>query len=126
MENTLGEFLTVGVAVGDASPKEHSHLIGVILASEGIHYLLGIFASAGVCLDVGLMMPLLGVGECSSCRQLYSAECATVDIALNLENPLDEGGVGGAHSHAPSGHVMTLGHRVKLNAAVLCALHLKQ
>ena len=126
MEHTLGEFLAVGIAVGDASPQEHSHLIGVVGASKHIHYLLGILAAAGVGLDVCLAVPLRLVGEGGCGGKLDATERAAVDIALNLEYPRDEGGVGGAHTDTPSRHVMALGHGVELDAAILCALHLKQ
>ena len=37
-------------------------------------------------------------------------ELSAVDVRLHFEYPLDHSGIGGQHSHAPSGHVVAFAH----------------
>ena len=96
------------VFLGNLTPKEHTHLLLVEGAAKGCHYLLGNLTTAAVGCDICLTMPFyIIVLQGFSSSQLDAAECSAVDITLDFQNPRDECLVGAAHSHTPSGHVVT-------------------
>ena len=125
MEHAFRQVLDVLYAVRDAAPKEHAHLLRVVFAAQHVHNLLGILAAAGVSLDVELTMPLVAVAVSLGSGKLYAAEGAALDVRLDLQNPLNELGIRGTETDAPAGHVVTLRHRVELNAAVLGTRYLE-
>ena len=92
--NARREFFAVFILLGNLSPKEHSHLIGIERTSEFGHYLLGYVTTTTVGGDVSLAVPFGSVGIVSlgSC-ELYSTERTRVDVALYLQYPRDESGV---------------------------------
>ena len=61
MQHTLGKCLTIVIAVGNASPEEHAHLVGIVCAAKHLHDLLGILASSSVGFYVSLSVPCLGM-----------------------------------------------------------------
>ena len=119
MQQAFGEVFYICNAVGDAPPKEHSHLRGVECASESGHNLLGHIAAAAVGVDVGLAMPFFAVSRQGfGCGELYTSERTAVDVALDFEYPRNESGIGDTHTHTPTRHVVALGHRIELYAAI--------
>ena len=122
MQYTLGELLHIGVVIGDAAPEEHAHLVLVVGAAQGIHDGSCRLTTCTVIGVVAFVPVGLGI-ECLHGGQLHGAVHTAIDIALYLEYPADEGGVGGYHADAPSGHVVALAHGVELDAALLGSLH---
>ena len=125
MQHLFGQVFHIGIGVRDASPEEHSLLLRVEGTAEGGHDFLGNLATGCIRLDVGVCVPCLRILVCLCSSQLERTESAGVDVALNLQNPLDEGAVGCQHAYTPSGHVVALRHGVELDAALLGPRHLQ-
>ena len=121
----LREVFHLIIFIGNASPQEHTYLLRVVLTVQDIHDLLGIAATAGVGVDVVLAVPLVAVVVSLGSSQLDTTEGAALDVALHLQYPRDELGIGGTHADTPAGHVVTLRHGVELDAAVLGTRHLQ-
>ena len=119
MEDTLCQVFYVLDAVRNLAPQEHTYLILVVGATQDIHDFLGPLATTRIGLDIKLTMPSLVVlvSLCSS--QLDATEGSALDVRLHLQNPLDELRIRGTEAHTPTRHIMTLRHRVELDAAVL-------
>ena len=125
MQHTLCQVLNVLDISGNLSPQEHTHLILVVGTTQHIHNLLGPLAATLVVIDVELAMPsLVVVIQRLGSSQLNTTEGTTLNVTLHLQYPLDKLWVRQAHTYTPTGHVMTLRHRVELNTAVLGAWHL--
>ena len=70
MEDLFGQLLAVGVGVGYATPKEHACLAFVVGATEVVHDLLGVLATAAVVADVVLGVPFVAVVVGLGCGEL--------------------------------------------------------
>ena len=126
MEYLLCQFFTGSVAVWNPAPEEHTDTLGVIAAMEHIHYLFSDGTTTFVILVVILLMPLISIVISLCCCQLDAPEGARVDITLYLQYPRDKFCIGSNKSYTPSGHVVTLRHRIELYAAFFCSWYLQQ
>ena len=119
MEHLFRELFHIGIAVGYASPKEHSGLVGVESAAQGVHDFFGLFPSWGIGFHIGAGVPFVSIVISLCGGKLHGAEGAAVNVAFHPHDPLDELRVGGQHAHSPARHVVALGHGVELYAAFL-------
>ena len=117
MQYFFGQFLYILARSGNLSPKEHTHLVFVVGATQLFHDFTGQMAAAAIVVVVTFVPVCFGFQSCGGC-QLHGTEHTAVDIAFYFQYPLYKFGIRGQHSDTPSRHIVALAHGVEFDAAL--------
>ena len=122
MQHLFRQFLYILAGSGNLSPEEHSYLLFVVGASQCFHNLTGEVTTVAIVFVIAFI-PVCFCFKSSCCSQLHGTKHTAVDITFHFQYPLYEFCVRCQHTDTPAGHIVTLAHRVELDATVFGSRH---